>query len=158
MSFHSCRWGPARIGRGAYWAAAEALKRVLGRGFVLPVRRSSWDTAARRWHQHCISLFSKADPLLHQTGLTLNILFCLLWVCGGEKFYHRKLPFKKGRVRDSPCLLMIFLICSSRYSRRLIRASDQRSRTQLRSSSWNDTEIRTSGFWRGEAQQLHFTA
>lgn len=41
-------------------------------------------------------------------------------------------------VRDSPRLLMIFLICSSRYSRRLIRASDQRSRTQLRSSSWNE--------------------
>lgn len=41
-------------------------------------------------------------------------------------------------VQDSPCLLMIFLICSSRYSRRLIRASDQRSRTQLRSSSWNE--------------------
>lgn len=46
--------------------------------------------------------------------------------------------------RPSPCLLMIFLICSSRYSRRLIRASDQRSRMQLRSSSWNETETEIS--------------
>lgn len=41
-----------------------------------------------------------------------------------------------NRFKDSPRLLIIFFICSSRYSRRLMRASDQRSLTQLRSSSW----------------------
>lgn len=37
-----------------------------------------------------------------------------------------------------PDLLIIFVICSSRYSRRLMRASDQRSRTQFRSSSCSE--------------------
>lgn len=49
----------------------------------------------------------------------------------------------------SPCLLMIFLICSSRYSRRLIRASDQRSRMQLRSSSWKETQSKLSSICPG---------
>ncbi len=43
------------------------------------------------------------------------------------------------RLKRQPDLLMIFLICSSRYSLRLTRASDQRSRTQFRSSSCRNT-------------------
>ncbi len=43
------------------------------------------------------------------------------------------------RFKRQPDLLKIFLICSSRYSLRLMRASDQRSRTQFRSSSCRNT-------------------
>lgn len=60
-----------------------------------------------------------------------------------DRFHHNNTdclfsaPWRGEGPNISPCLWMIFLICSSRYSRRLMRASDQRSLRQFRSSSCN---------------------
>lgn len=72
--------------QGASWQGLNM--RLMGRrqpvfrplsSLWLPVCGRAGDAAARRRHQHCVSFFSQADPLLHQPSFTLHILLRLLW-------------------------------------------------------------------------------
>jgi hypothetical protein len=51
-------------------------------------------------------------------------------------YRHEKSPPRLEVVSHLPSLLLTFLICSSKYSRRLMSASDHLSLTQFKSSSW----------------------
>lgn len=70
---------------------------------------------------------------------TLNMLssHMLFGICPNNMQSQKKgAKVRKGKFSTQiPCLLMIFWICSSKYSLRLINASDHLSRTQFRSSS-----------------------
>lgn len=54
----------------------------------LPVCRRSRDATARCRYQHCISLLSQTNPLLHQPSFTLNVLLGLFWICTVKKSFN----------------------------------------------------------------------
>ena len=77
--------------------------------------------------------------VLYNCNRVKNLRYCCV-AKGGKQptpTIQRKGNSQPRVTSHVPFLLLTFLICSSRYSRRLMRASDHLSLTQFKSSSWH---------------------